>query len=65
MQTPTIIITLELGQSIKTEVKGVQGEGCKALTKPLAELGTVEKFTPKPEFYDQPIVQTNTLTQSL
>lgn len=65
MQTPTIVITLELGQPIKTEVKGIQGEGCQALTKPLADLGTVERFTPKPEFYDQPIAQTNTLTQNL
>lgn len=65
METPTIIITLELGQPIQTEVKGAQGQSCKALTKPLEDLGTVESFTPKPEFYDQSATQTNTITQSL
>jgi hypothetical protein len=32
---PTITITLKLGEPIAVEVSGVQGTGCKALTKPL------------------------------
>lgn len=62
---PTIVVTLKLGQPIQAEVKNVQGGGCKALTRPLEALGQVEQFTPKPEYYDQSVAQTNTINQSL
>jgi hypothetical protein len=43
----------------------VQGSGCKALTKPLEQLGQVEQFTEKPEFYGQTVASSQTVTQSL
>jgi hypothetical protein len=62
---PTIKITLKLGEPIAIEVSGVQGTGCKALTKPLEQLGQVEQFTEKPEFYSQAVTSSQTVTQSL
>jgi hypothetical protein len=62
---PTITITLKLGEPIAIEVSGVQGSGCKALTKPLEQLGEVEQFREKPEFYSQTVTSSQTITQSL
>jgi hypothetical protein len=62
---PTITITLKLGEAITVEVIGVQGSGCKALTKPLEQLGQVEQFTEKPEFYSQTVTSSQAVTQSL
>jgi hypothetical protein len=62
---PTITITLKLGEPIAVEVSGVQGSSCKALTKPLEQLGQVEQFTEKPEFYSQAVTSSQTVTQSL
>ncbi|MDX2213972.1 MAG: hypothetical protein SFY66_11860 [Oculatellaceae cyanobacterium bins.114] len=64
-EQPTIIVKLKLGQPIHTEVKGMKGEGCKALTKPLQAMGDVENFTAKPELYEQPATQTNVIQQRL
>lgn len=61
----TIIVKLKLGQPMYTEVKGVKGEGCKALTKSLQAMGEVENFTAKPELYEQPVTQTNVIQQRL
>ena len=65
MMEPTIKVTLKLGEPMAIEVTGVQGTGCKSLTKPLERLGTVERLTEKPEYYTQTIVPTMTITQSL
>jgi Protein of unknown function (DUF2997) len=62
---PTIKLTLELGKPMAIEVIGAQGSSCQALTKPLEQLGVVENFTTKPEFYAQPVTTTTTVTQSL
>jgi hypothetical protein len=62
---PTIKITLKLGEPMAVEVSGVQGSGCKSLTKPLANLGQIEKLTEKPEYYAQTVVTNTTVTQSL
>jgi Protein of unknown function (DUF2997) len=62
---PTIKVTLKLGEPMAIEVIGAQGANCKALTKPLEQLGVVENFTAKPEFYAQPVTTTTTITQSL
>jgi hypothetical protein len=61
----TIKVTLKLGEPMAIEVSGAQGSSCKALTKPLEQLGAVENFTAKPEFYTQPVTTTTTITQSL
>lgn len=38
----------------KIEVKGVKGEGCKALTKPLEQaFGTVTRDSPTDEMYEK------------
>jgi hypothetical protein len=60
-----IKVTLKLGEPMAIEVIGAQGSSCKALTKPLEQLGVVENFTAKPEFYTQPVTTTATITQSL
>jgi Protein of unknown function (DUF2997) len=60
-----IKVTLKLGEPMAIEVVGAQGSSCKALTKPLEQLGVVENFTPKTEFYAQPLITTTTVTQSL
>jgi hypothetical protein len=60
-----IKVTLKLGEPMAIEVIGAQGSSCKALTKPLEQLGTVENFTAKPEFYTQPVTTIATVTQSL
>jgi Protein of unknown function (DUF2997) len=57
--------TDKLGEPMAIEVIGAQGENCKALTKPLEQLGVVESFTTKPEFYAQPVTTIATITQSL
>jgi hypothetical protein len=62
---PTITITLKRGEPIAVEVSRVQGSGCKALTKPLEQLGQVEQFREKPEFYSQAVTSSQTITQSL
>jgi hypothetical protein len=62
---PTITITLKLGEPIAVEVSGVQGSGCKALTKSLEQLGQVEQFREKPEYYSQAVTASQTITQSL
>jgi hypothetical protein len=62
---PTITITLKLGEPIAVEVTGVQGSSCKALTKPLEQLGQVEQFREKPEYYSQTVTSSQTITQSL
>jgi hypothetical protein len=62
---PTIKVTLKLGEPMAIEVTGVQGTGCKSLTKPLERLGTVERNTEKPEYYTQTIAPAMTITQSL
>jgi Protein of unknown function (DUF2997) len=62
---PTIKLTLELGKPMAIEVIGAQGSSCKALTKPLEQLGVVESFTTKPDFYAQAVTTTTTVTQSL
>jgi Protein of unknown function (DUF2997) len=65
MQQPTIKITLKLGEAMSVEVSGVRGSGCKALTQPLQQLGQVEQFTEKPEYYSQTVTANQTVTQSL
>jgi Protein of unknown function (DUF2997) len=62
---PTIKVTLKLGEPMAIEVTGVQGTGCKSLTKPLEQLGTVERLTEKPEYYSQPVNTSLTITQSI
>jgi hypothetical protein len=62
---PTIKVTLKLGQPMAIEVTGVQGTGCKSLTKPLEQLGVVERLTEKPEYYTQTVAPGLTITQSL
>jgi hypothetical protein len=62
---PTIKVTLKLGEPMAIEVTGVQGTGCKSLTKSLERLGTVERHTEKPEYYTQTIAPAMTITQSL
>jgi ribosomal protein S3 len=66
METETVIkVTLKLGKPMAIKVIGTQGSSCKALTKPLEQLGAVENFTTKPEFYAQSVTTTATVTQSL
>jgi Protein of unknown function (DUF2997) len=65
METAAIKVTLKLGEPMAIEVVGAQGSSCKALTKPLEQLGVVENFTTKPEFYAQSVTTTATVTQTL
>jgi Protein of unknown function (DUF2997) len=62
---PTIKVTLKLGEPMAIEVTGVQGTGCKSLTKTLEQLGTVERLTEKPEYYSQTVNTSLTITQSI
>jgi Protein of unknown function (DUF2997) len=62
---PTIKVTLKLGEPVAIEVTGVQGTGCKSLTKPLEQLGVVERLTEKPEYYTQTVNTSLTITQSI
>jgi hypothetical protein len=62
---PTIKVTLKLGEPMAIEVTGVQGTGCKSWTKPLEQLGTVERLTEKPEYYSQTVNASLTITQSI
>ena len=49
-----IIITIEKNGTTKVEVKGVKGQGCKALTKDFEQrLGKKVSETPTGEMYEQ------------
>lgn len=51
MQTAQVIVTIGPDGTLKTEVKGVQGQSCQALTQPLEQLGATTTIH-KPEFYE-------------
>jgi hypothetical protein len=51
MQTAQVIVTIAADGTLKSEVKGVQGQSCQSLTKPLEQLGSTTT-THKPEFYE-------------
>jgi hypothetical protein len=59
-QQPQIVIDFLPDGTMKREVLNVQGESCTELTKPLDGIGNTE-VTPKPEFYELPVVHTETV----
>ena len=53
-----IIVTIEPNGSTKLEVKGIKGQGCKALTKEFEEqLGRKVSDVPTTELYEHERVQ--------
>jgi hypothetical protein len=62
MQPVKIQIKIQPGQPLKVEVLNGQGSNCQMLTQSLAKLGQTET-TPKPEYYEEPNLQTQTNLQ--
>lgn len=52
MQPHTIKVTIDKGGVITTEVSGIQGEGCDALTAWLTQLGNVDEDRATPDYYE-------------
>ena len=59
-QQPQIVIDFLPDGTMKREVLNVQGTSCTELTEPLDTIGQAD-LTSKPEFYELPITQIETV----
>ena len=59
-QQPQIVIDFLPDGTMKREVLNVKGASCSELTKPLDRIAQTE-VTTKPEFYESPVIQTETV----
>jgi hypothetical protein len=56
MEMQELEITIDKEGKVKVAVRGVQGEGCLAITKNIENaVGTVEEREYTPEYYEQPV----------